>query len=300
MSLESIVSRKLKIKNVRVRQFLAEFHGSFILAYIGIGAAHATSGLLGYSGSSIHGALAGGLGVALGIFFSAGASGGHLNPSVTMAHFILGKMGTGFLSNVIGTVVYLAAQFLGMFVAAAMSYWVYSVTENAAYQSSSSPAKDYAFSCLYSTCPTSAQKNAQFTLLIDQIIGSAILATTVLAVTDKRNNDGGPRGMAPLIIGLSATTVGLSYGVNAGGAINAARDFAPRCFASIIYGKTAFTGYAGNVNSDYFFWVPLLGSFLGGCVAGIIYLFYVLAHWPEDENKQQKERKVTIEDAADL
>ena len=109
MSLESIVSKRLKIKNVRVRQFLAEFHGkitviqhglltielsvgSFILAYIGIGAAHMTSGLLGYgSSSSIHGALAGGLGVALGIFFSAGASGGHLNPSVTMAHFVLGK-----------------------------------------------------------------------------------------------------------------------------------------------------------------------------------------------------------------
>ena len=105
MSLESIVSRKLKIKNVRIRQFLAEFHGkirkkitlatsnlgSFILAYIGIGAAHATSSLLGFSGSSVHGALAGGLGVALGIFFSAGASGGHLNPTVTMAHFILGE-----------------------------------------------------------------------------------------------------------------------------------------------------------------------------------------------------------------
>lgn len=66
------------------------------------------------------------------------------------------KMGTGFLSNVIGTLVYLAAQFLGMFVAAAMSYWAYSETENAAYKSgSSSYAKDYAFSCLYSTCPTS-------------------------------------------------------------------------------------------------------------------------------------------------
>ena len=65
------------------------------------------------------------------------------------------KMGTSFLSNVIGTLVYLAAQFLGMFVAAAMSYWAYSETENAAYKSgTSSPAKDYAFSCLYSTCPT--------------------------------------------------------------------------------------------------------------------------------------------------
>ena len=65
------------------------------------------------------------------------------------------KMGTGFLSNVIGTLVYLAAQFLGMFVAAAMSYWAYSETENAAYKSASSSDKDYAFSCLYSTCPTS-------------------------------------------------------------------------------------------------------------------------------------------------
>lgn len=150
-------------------------------------------------------------------------------------------------------------------------------------------------------------------MLIDQIMGSAILATTVLACTDKRNNDGGPRGMAPLIIGLSATAVGLSYGVNAGyvlyfflienefsGAINAARDFAPRCFASILYGKTAFEGLASSPNSDYFFWVPLLGSLLGGCVAGIIYLFYVLAHWPEDENNEQKERKATIEDEADL
>ena len=70
-------------------------------------------------------------------------------------------MGAGFLSNVIGTLVYLAAQFLGMFVAAAMSSWVYSKTEDAVYNSSSpSDGKDYAFSCLYSTCPTLA-KNSQ-------------------------------------------------------------------------------------------------------------------------------------------
>ena len=56
----------------------------------------------------------------------------------------------------------------------------------------------------------------QYTMLLDQILGSAILTTTVLAVTDKRNNDGGPKGMAPLIIGLSCATVGLSYGANSG------------------------------------------------------------------------------------
>ena len=43
------------------------------------------------SNSSIHGPLCGGLGVAMGIFISAGASGGHLNPGVTVAHAVLGK-----------------------------------------------------------------------------------------------------------------------------------------------------------------------------------------------------------------
>lgn len=67
--------------------------GSFILAYIGIGAAHMTSPLLNgeESNSSIHAPLCGGLGVAIGIFISAGASGGHLNPGVTVAHAVLGK-----------------------------------------------------------------------------------------------------------------------------------------------------------------------------------------------------------------
>ena len=43
------------------------------------------------SNSSIHGPLCGGLGVAIGISISAGASGGHLNPGVTVAHAVLGK-----------------------------------------------------------------------------------------------------------------------------------------------------------------------------------------------------------------
>ena len=66
-------------------------------------------------------------------------------------------MGTGLVQNIIGTLVYLLAQFLGMFIAAAMSYWVYSETENDAYEShknsTSDPLTDYQFSCLYSTCP---------------------------------------------------------------------------------------------------------------------------------------------------
>ena len=52
----------------------AEFFGTFILTVIGIGTA--------FSGNAL-GPLAGGIGVMLGIYYAANASGGHVNPAVT-------------------------------------------------------------------------------------------------------------------------------------------------------------------------------------------------------------------------
>lgn len=86
-------------------------------------------------------------------------------------------MGNGFLQNFVGTIVYLVAQFLGMFVAATLSYWVYSINERHVYEHLTEPLallgrygnlsfdnavskKNYEFSCLYSTCP-SEQPNSQ-------------------------------------------------------------------------------------------------------------------------------------------
>ena len=46
--------------------------------------------------------------------------------------------------------------------------------------------------------------------------------------------------MTPLVVGLAAATVGLSYGSNAGGAINPARDLGPRIMSGIIFGSEAF------------------------------------------------------------
>ena len=51
-------------------------------------------------------------------------------------------------------------------------------------------------------------------MFFDQVVGAAILVTTVFATTDPFNAN--PPGMAPLIIGLSATAMGLAFGPNAG------------------------------------------------------------------------------------
>ena len=75
-------------------------------------------------------------------------------------------MGSDVVQNIVGMLVYVTAQFLGMFVASAASYLVYSTIENSAYNKMvPSSTKDYIFSCLYSTCPTD-QPNSQVCLQV--------------------------------------------------------------------------------------------------------------------------------------
>ena len=79
--------------------------GTFILALIGIGA-----GLRWSSLSPLGGAIAGGLGVCLGIYTAANVSGGHVNPAVTTAFWIQGRLGSNFISNTLMMLIYFAAQ----------------------------------------------------------------------------------------------------------------------------------------------------------------------------------------------
>jgi glycerol uptake facilitator protein len=88
--------------------------------------------------------------------------------------------------------------------------------------------------------------------LIDQIVGTLFLALFVFAVTDKLNAPVGAN-LAPWIVGMIVMAVGVSFGANAGYAINPARDFGPRIFAWIAGGgKVAMPG--DYVNLSNYFW----------------------------------------------
>ena len=65
---------------------------------------------------------------------------------------------------------------------------------------------------------------------VDQVVGTAFLLAFIFAVIDDRNM--APKAnLAPLIVGFVVVAIGLSFGANAGYAINPARDFGPRLFA---------------------------------------------------------------------
>jgi glycerol uptake facilitator protein len=80
--------------------------------------------------------------------------------------------------------------------------------------------------------------------------------------------------MGPWIVGMIVMAVGISFGANAGYAINPARDFGPRIFALIAgWGKVAFPGDYLHI-SDYF-WVPIVGPLIGGALAVPVYDFSI-------------------------
>ena len=51
-------------------------------------------------------------------------------------------------------------------------------------------------------------------MFFDEVLGAGVLVTTVFSTTDPFNAN--PPGMAPLLIGLSATAMGLAFGPNSG------------------------------------------------------------------------------------
>jgi glycerol uptake facilitator protein len=91
----------------------------------------------------------------------------------------------------------------------------------------------------------------------------------VLALTDERNQP--PKSnLAPLLVGLAVAAIGMSFGANAGYAINPARDFGPRVLAWLAgWGKVALPGVHGYV------WVPIVGPLVGGVVGAVVYDLFI-------------------------
>ena len=101
------------------------------------------------------------------------------------------------------------------------------------------------------------------------MIGTAFLVGFIFAITDEFNAPV-KSNLAPLIVGFIVVAIGISFGANAGYAINPARDFGPRLWAWIAGWKSiAFPGDYGNVNT--YFWIPIVGPLVGAAVGALVY-----------------------------
>jgi glycerol uptake facilitator len=210
-----------------------------------------------------------GFAVTMAVYVAGGVSGAHINPAVTLAF----AARRGFPWRKVPS--YIAAQVLGAFLGALLVYIVYKAAIDS-YDTANHITKGQPNSVpTYSIFATFPAKYFSTWVgpFIDQIVGTAFLVCFVFAVVDEFNQPV-RANLAPLIIGFVVVAIGLSFGANAGYAINPARDFGPRLFAWIAgWGKIAIPGDYGNINS--YMWIPIVGPFLGGLVGAFVYDFTI-------------------------
>jgi glycerol uptake facilitator protein len=277
--------RRWRWQQTRMGELVAEFLGTFIIIAFGDGVVAMAVAALNQSGRGAANFLSNadwlliawgwGFGVAFAVWVAGGVSGAHLNPAVTLGL----ALRRGFEWRKVPS--YWAAQVLGAFVGAALVFLVYHNAIDAfnlAAKTPKSGGQALATYSIFATFPAKYFGGAIAGPLIDQIVGTAFLLIFVVALIDERNS-AVQSNLAPLAIGLAVAAIGMSYGANAGYAINPARDFGPRLFAWIAgWGKVAlpgtYTGAAGFHFSNYF-WIPIVGPLIGGVIGVIIYDLFI-------------------------
>jgi glycerol uptake facilitator protein len=96
-----------------------------------------------------------------------------------------------------------------------------------------------------------------------EVIGTAILAMVVFAVTDAKNSGAPAAGFAPVFIGLTVAALISVIAPLTQACFNPARDFAPRVFSSLAgWGSLPFTSNGIGWLTVYIL-APTAGAWIG-------------------------------------
>ncbi|WP_407885700.1 MIP/aquaporin family protein [Levilactobacillus sp. N40-8-2] len=224
--------------------FIGEFFGTLILILLGTGTGAGINLKKSYATGSnwTFVSLAWGMAVTMGVYVAGMlGSDGHLNPAVT-----IGFAAFGFFpwSDVLP---YIAGQFLGAFVGAAIAivqfYPHFKATPDEAAGNSVG---------IFATRP--AIKNPLFNF-ISEVVATWAFIFILLNMGDFT------QGLKPFIVGILIMTIGMGLGSTTGFAINPARDWSPRLAYTILpvpNKSSAEWNYA---------WVPMFGPLVGGLLA---------------------------------
>lgn len=216
-----------------MKKYLAEMIGTFVLTFLGCGAAVSLN--CGYDAASVVGtAMAFGLAVVAMAYTIGGISGCHINPAITLGVFLSGRM------NAKDCGMYMVFQFIGGVLAAAVLAGVVATAPELA-EGTKTGANG---------CP-----GGVVNALIVEVVLTTLFVLVVLGATSKTN--GATNNFAGLAIGLSLILIHL-VGINfTGTSVNPARSFGPALFQ------------CGDALKNV--WVFIVGPFLGGALASVIW-----------------------------
>ena len=210
-----------------MRKFIAEFIGTFVLVLFACGAAAVLGCTAEPNAAYILTALAFGLVIVAMAYSIGNISGCHINPAVSIAMLVAGKMK---IKEFIG---YIVAQFAGGIVGAALlSYFIdkekYGLGANGLFEGDILKS------------------------LIIEVVLTFVFVIAILGVTSKVENS----SVAGLVIGLSLTLVHIFGIFFTGTSVNPARSFGP----------AIFVGGDALSNVWVFIVAPLVGGVLAALV----------------------------------
>lgn len=256
---------------------LAEFLGTFLLVFFGCGAVHAAV-LTSAQTGLWQVAIVWGLAIMIAIYTIGAISGAHINPAITFAFAAWGRVAWRQVP------LYVAGQLLGAFGAAAVLYVLFSgfhlEQEKALGIRRGSPGSELTAMCYgeFFPNPGGATQDGRFSAVkfrqmrsrfgqgqafLAEVIGTAILAMVVFAVTDARNSGAPAAGFAPVFIGLTVAALISVIAPLTQACFNPARDFAPRVFSSMAgWGSLPFTSNGLGWLTVYIL-APTAGAWLG-------------------------------------
>ena len=229
--------------------FYGEFIGTFLLILLGNGvvANVVLNKTKGANSGWIVITFGWAIAVFVAVFVAAKSSGAHLNPAITIALAILGKIAWADVPSFIGGQI--LGSMLGAFCVWVVYWQHFRATENVALKLAA-----------FSTGP--AIRNVYHNLL-SEIIGTFVLVFAILHIIAPSNSLG---ALDALPAALLVFGIGLSLGGTTGYAINPIRDFGPRIMHAILP-----MGAKGSSDWSYG-WIAILGPFIGGVLAALAFL----------------------------
>ena len=253
-----------------MKDFIGEMMGTFILTLFGC-CCVAVSILFGEYNSIFQIGLVWGLGVTLAIFLTRNICCAHLNPAVSVAMVVAGRMPARRLP------VYLTAQLAGAVLSGLVLYGLCSASI-AHYESvheiirGTAASVDTArmFGEFYPNPGDAGISTVSLPLaMCAEGFGTFLLVLFIFALTEDCNVGRPSSDLQPMFIGLTVSSIIFFIAPLTQAGLNPARDLGPRLVAYFAgWGQAALPDAVGG-----WFWVYVLAPVIGGCIAALFFKY---------------------------
>ncbi|OGV70925.1 MAG: aquaporin [Lentisphaerae bacterium RIFOXYA12_FULL_48_11] len=249
------------------REFIGETMGTFMLVLFGCGSV-AVSVLFNAHQGLMQIALAWGIGVTLAIYLTRHLSCAHLNPAVSLAMVVSGRMSARRMP------IYLGAQLAGAILAGLALYALFAPSI-AAYENAHGIVRGTTESVKTAMMFGEYYPNPGATAVVSlplamgaEAFGTFFLVLMIFALTEGCNVGRPDDALAPVFIGLTVTSVICLVAPLTQAGLNPARDMGPRLVAWLMgWGDAAFPDRVGG-----WFHVYIFAPLLGGVVASLFFV----------------------------